>query len=46
MPELQETDYLEWKCGYDLSKKTDAAKVSKQLIGFANRTVAAGMGRR
>lgn len=40
-PGLQETDYLEWKTGYDLAKRPDAAKTAKHLIGFANRTVAA-----
>jgi hypothetical protein len=34
---LQETDYLEWKAGYDLSTNTGAAATSKHLIGFANR---------
>lgn len=36
-PELQETDYLEWKSGYDLSTRPGAAATAKQLIGFANR---------
>ena len=36
-PALQETDYLEWKSGYDLSAKPGAGKTAKQLIGFANR---------
>lgn len=40
-PGLQETDYLEWKTGYDLSKRPDAAKTAKHLLGFANRAVAA-----
>jgi Putative DNA-binding domain len=34
---LQETDYLEWKSGYDLSSRPGAAATSKHLIGFANR---------
>lgn len=36
-PGLQETDYLEWKVGYDLSRRPVAAQVAKHLIGFANR---------
>lgn len=36
-PNLQETDCLEWKSAYDLSKRTGAAATSKHLIGFANR---------
>ena len=36
-PNLHETDYLEWKSGYDLAKKPGAAATSKHLIGFANR---------
>ncbi len=36
-PILQETDYLEWKTGYDLSTKPGAAAAAKHLIGFANR---------
>lgn len=34
---LQETEHLEWKSGYDLARRTDAGKLAKQLIGFANR---------
>lgn len=37
---LQETDYLEWKTAYDLSKNPGAAATSKHLIGFANRDFA------
>lgn len=37
--QLQESDYLEWKCGLDVRKRR--AAVAKHLIGFANRTVAA-----
>lgn len=36
-PELQETDYLEWKTAYDLSTRPGAAATAKHLIGFANR---------
>lgn len=36
-PGLQETDYLEWKSGYDLSTNPGAAATGKHLIGFANR---------
>jgi hypothetical protein len=36
-PNLQETDYLEWKIGYDLSTRPGAASTAKQLIGMANR---------
>ncbi len=36
-PGLQETDYLEWKTGYDLSARPGAAATAKHLIGFANR---------
>jgi len=36
-PNLQENEHLEWKSGYDLSTKLGAAKLAKQLIGFANR---------
>ncbi len=35
--ELQETNYLEWKTGYDLSTNPGAAATGKHLIGFANR---------
>ncbi len=38
-PALQENGSLEWKVGYDLSSRPDAAKTAKQLIGFANREV-------
>ncbi len=37
---LQETDYLEWKTGYDLSKNSGAAATGKHLVGFANRDFA------
>jgi hypothetical protein len=37
---LQETDYLEWKSGYDLSKRPGAAATARQLIGMANRDAA------
>ena len=36
-PSLQENEHLEWKSGYDLSRRPDAGKVAKQLIGFSNR---------
>lgn len=36
-PTLQESEHLEWKSAYDLSRRPDAGKVAKQLIGFANR---------
>ncbi len=36
-PALQESEHLEWKSGYDLSRRPDAGKLAKQLIGFANR---------
>jgi hypothetical protein len=36
-PGLQETNYLEWKSGYDLSKRAGAAATARQLIGMANR---------
>ena len=36
-PGLQETDYLEWKTGYDLRTNPGAAATGKHLIGFANR---------
>lgn len=36
-PDLQETDWLEWKIGYDLSRNPGRASVAKHLIGFANR---------
>ena len=39
-PRLQETDYLEWKAGYDLSKNSGAVAAAKHLIGFANRDFA------
>ena len=39
-PDLQETDYLEWKAGYDLSKRPGAAATARQLIGMANRDAA------
>jgi Putative DNA-binding domain len=36
-PTLQENEHLEWKSGFDLSRRPDAGKVAKQLIGFGNR---------
>lgn len=36
-PNSQESDFIEWKSGYDLSTRFYAAKTAKQLIGFANR---------
>ena len=36
-PGLQETDYLEWKTGYDLRKRSGAASTAKQLMAMANR---------
>ncbi len=36
-PGLQETEYLEWKTGYDLRTRPGAAATAKHLIGFANR---------
>lgn len=36
---LQETDYLEWKTGYDLKTRPGAASTAKQLIGMANRDI-------
>ena len=42
-PNLQETDYLEWKTGYDLSKRPGAAATARQLIGMANRDTAHAM---
>jgi hypothetical protein len=37
---LQETDFLEWKSGYDLSANPGAVATAKHLIGFANRDFA------
>jgi len=34
---LQETDWLEWKSGYDLTIATGRASTGKHIIGFANR---------
>jgi hypothetical protein len=34
---LQETEYLEWKSAYDLSKRPGAAATARQMIGMANR---------
>jgi hypothetical protein len=34
---LQETDWLEWKSGYDLTTSTGRAATARQIIGFANR---------
>lgn len=36
-PGLQETDYLEWKMGYDLAKRPGAVSTAKQLMAMANR---------
>lgn len=36
-PTLEEADYLEWKSAYDLSTKTGAVAIARQLIGMANR---------
>jgi hypothetical protein len=36
-PGLQEHDWLEWKSGYNLEKKSGRAAIAKHLIGFANR---------
>lgn len=35
---LQETDWLEWKSRYDLTKGAGRAATAKQILGFANRT--------
>jgi hypothetical protein len=43
-PGLQETEYLEWKSGYDLSQRTGAAATGRQLIGMANRDGARAAG--
>ena len=32
-----ETDWLEWKVGVDLSKPEGRFDVAKQVLGFANR---------
>lgn len=32
-----ETDWIEWKCGLDLSKPAGRFSVAKQILGFANR---------
>jgi len=37
LPGLQEPDWLEWKRGYDLTRKPGRATTAKHLIGFANR---------
>jgi hypothetical protein len=42
-PSLQEADYLEWKTGYDLSKRPGAAATARQLVGMANRDTAHAM---
>jgi hypothetical protein len=39
---LQETEYLEWKSAYDLSKRPGAAAAARQMIGMANRDDASG----
>lgn len=36
-PSFQETDWVEWKQGYDLGRKPGRASVAKHLIGFTNR---------
>jgi hypothetical protein len=36
---LQETDWLEWKIGYDLTGKPGRAATAKHLVGLANRRV-------
>jgi hypothetical protein len=36
-PALQEKDWLEWKRGYDLTRKQGRVSTAKHLIGFANR---------
>ncbi len=33
----QEKDWVEWKTGYDLTRRPGRASVAKHLIGFANR---------
>lgn len=38
-PGAQETNWLEWKCGHDLSKTEGRFAVSKAILGFANRAV-------
>jgi len=39
-PGVQESDFLEWKSGYDLTQKPGRAATSKHLIAFANRDFA------
>jgi hypothetical protein len=39
-PGLQESDFLEWKTAYDLTKRPGRAATSKHLIAFANRDFA------
>ena len=36
-PGLQEPDWLEWKAGYDLTRKPGRAAIAKHLLGLANR---------
>ncbi|WP_445168779.1 hypothetical protein ACTXG7_05305 [Mycolicibacterium sp. Dal123E01] len=38
-PGGQETNWLEWKCGHDLSTNEGRFAVSKAILGFANRAV-------
>lgn len=38
-PEAQETNWLEWKNGLDLTKAAGKFAVSKAILGFANRSV-------
>jgi hypothetical protein len=35
--DLQETDWLEWKSGYDLSRTAGRVATAKHILGFANR---------
>ncbi len=35
--DLQETDWLEWKSGYDLTKPASRAAAAKHILGFADR---------
>jgi hypothetical protein len=37
MANLQETDWLEWKRGYDLTTPAGRARTAKHILGFANR---------
>lgn len=38
-PELQETEWLEWKSSYDLATSVGRGSTARQIIGFANRTL-------